>query len=271
MKLVVIGNCQARPLAARLAVARGVSRADPIILHLARDEDEAVHTEAISSANIILAQATANDFRPRHLASGTLRAVYANRVLVWPNVFYAGQQPFLRYVTHSEAGRIKGPFDVYHDLRLLAAWRARQGLGLAPEQEAETQLAAEVSRDSLKTLRARETGCDVQIADMIEEHMAERRCFFTFNHPSGWLLDKLAERLGDHIGLTPLPPPPKEWEPLGRIAPPGMMLTEELRAPAFRIYDAIAPLLMVPEKLRTTPPFNGDAAWLGWAKQGGTR
>ncbi|WP_410254153.1 WcbI family polysaccharide biosynthesis putative acetyltransferase [Paracoccus aminovorans] len=266
MKLVVIGNCQARPLAARLATAPGVRVADPIILHLAKEEDEAAHAEAIGGADLILAQATADNFRPRHLASNTLRADYPRKVVVWPNIFYAGQQPFLRYLTHLETGRVAGPFDVYHDLRFLALWRAERGLGpAAPNLDAEMRFARDVAQESLVALRTREADCDVGVADLVEESASERRCFYTFNHPAGWLLGSLATRLAARIDLPRLPPPPDGWEPLGRIVPPGLLLTREhaaLQAMAFRVYDAAAPLLADPKLLRTTPTFAADAAWL---------
>lgn len=122
MKILITGNCQARPMSELLCDGVNNFALEPIILHLAKVEDANSHEALLSDADVIIAQATSDSFQPAHLSSRFLKEQFGPRVLVWPNVFYSGQTPYLRYITHTKAGRITGPLDVYHDLRILNEW-----------------------------------------------------------------------------------------------------------------------------------------------------
>ncbi|MGL6210511.1 MAG: WcbI family polysaccharide biosynthesis putative acetyltransferase, partial [Paracoccaceae bacterium] len=134
-----------------------------------------------------------------YLASNTLRKVYGDKVLVWPNMFFSGQQPYLRYVTHKTAGRLPGPIDTLHDLRILRDWLRNRGVDQLQQLDA-PDYAEKVTKASLAEIETRELGCDLRISDVIVSEFRERRLFFTFNHPSNWLLQRLAERILDRIG-----------------------------------------------------------------------
>ncbi|MAU94932.1 WcbI family polysaccharide biosynthesis putative acetyltransferase [Marinibacterium profundimaris] len=302
MKLLVIGNCQARPLSRILCSGGSFEALAPIILHLSKDDQKAEHEAAMDEADVILTQLTAENFQVAHLVAARVRDRHPGKVLIWPNLFHAGQHPFLRYLTHPRYGRILGPLDAYHDLRLIAEWRAARGLGPAPAGDL-AALAAEVHAEASATLSAREAACDVGVSDLIAAHHAERLLFYTFNHPVRWLLDQLAgriaDRLADRLGQpVPLKPLPPAFEPLNQFTPPladvlgeldqapqppyrgievelapghairpGARTTytpEALRARYFDCYDHLGPLMTeAVADLRTTPAAGFDHVFLG--------
>lgn len=220
MKILVIGNCQARPLAQILTSDGTNTSLDPIILHLAKDTDAEYHLAAMDEADLILAQYTAPTFKPAHLATAQIRDRFAQKCLVWPNIFYAGQQPFLKYITHVGKGRINGPLDIYHDLRLLKEWYLDR-TGSYPLGDIAT--VEEVHTQSLASLATRERDCDVEISDLIEAYQNERRLFFTFNHPTHWLLESLAMRIAKRRELVFTHAERPFKEPLDRIIPPSTL------------------------------------------------
>lgn len=220
-KVLVLGNCQARPLAMLLERFAGFETLDPVILHLAKDTDQAAHEAAMAEADLILAQRTDDGFGVAHLRSSHIRQTQGDRCVVWPNIFYAGQQPYLRYLNHRPRGRIGSPLGDYHDLRILRDWfRDRQGADFAAEITA-PGFAETQTEKSLLSLRQREMNCDVTSADIVTELQNDRPLFFTFNHPNLWLLARLAERILAHIGRPVEIDIEGVPEPLGRIKPPG--------------------------------------------------
>lgn len=69
IRLLVIGNCQARPVSRILGQTGRFDCLEPIILHLAADDMRAEHEPRIASADLILAQATVDTFPVAHLRS----------------------------------------------------------------------------------------------------------------------------------------------------------------------------------------------------------
>ncbi len=220
MKILVTGNCQARPLGSLLSKSTSHEVLEPIILHLSNAAEQDAHMERIAQADFILAQATAPVFQPAHLRSDVLQEQFAGRVVVWPNVFFVGQHPYLRYLTHAQAGRVLGPMEATHDIRVVNAWfRSRQGLSFN-ESMTEPGYEQRVYDTSLRDLRGRESKCDVAISDLIEAHFEDRQLFFTFNHPSLFLLTRLAERVLDRVGKAQTIDVGDMKEPLGQFRPP---------------------------------------------------
>ena len=176
MKILVIGNCQARPLGSLLAHSTDHEVLEPIILHLSKADEEEAHMARIAQADLVLAQATAPVFQPAHLRSDVLREGLPGQVIVWPNVFFAGQHPYLRYLTHTRIGRVLGPMEATHDIRVVNAWfQDRHGMSFnaavsAPDYE------QQVYDTSLRDLRGREANCDVTISDLIEADFGTTGC-----------------------------------------------------------------------------------------------
>ena len=196
-KLLVTGNCQARPLTSYFEKSGYFECLPPIILHLARDQDRDLHLQKLEEADVILAQKTADNFALNYLRSGHLKTSHDD-VVIWPNIFYSGQQPFLRYMTHVTKGRLFGPLDALHDLRIYMRWRHDRGLSTAPMIV--PNYTEKVSEMSLQSLVEREAGCDVIISDIIRDSRNSERLFFTFNHPTNLVLWRLARRIVDILG-----------------------------------------------------------------------
>ena len=218
-KFLIIGNCQARPVARLLAEnSNQINILEPIITHLARPEMEIEHQCRLNDADFILTQLTQETFRVPHLRSNYIKELFPNKTFVWPNIFASSQQPYLRYVTNKlKNTRIRGPLQEYHDLRILSSWYENHGhkpLNLPVEDS--------VHQNSLKQLEDREKLCDVKISDLVKANFNRKRLFFTFNHPTTWLLIKMLERL---IALTPVSVQfhnHQSKEPLGRIIAPSI-------------------------------------------------
>lgn len=287
MKLLVVGNCQSRPLAKMMQVLIGAEYDEPIVLHRATAAEADAHTARLEAADLVLAQMTSDAFEPAHLRSDLLADRYPGKVAVWPNLFYAGQQPFLRYMTHPDCGRLNSPLDVYHDGRIFYEWRVARGMadGSADLED----IARRVRETSLAVLQKREAECTVGVSDAIAEEEGNRRLFYTFNHPANWLLELLARRLCDHLGLRAAPGPAARREFLDIVLPPSVAVNgagpqpisgfetelrpggqvasgtrteftpESLRAAAFRCYDHIATAVDL-TRVRRTPDYGGDAA-----------
>lgn len=249
IKLLVIGNCQARPISQILGQSGHFDCFEPIILHLAANDMRAEHEHRIRSADLILAQLTADSFPIAHLQSARLRARLGDRVIVWPNMFYSGQQPFARYVTLAQGGRLLGPTEAIHDLRFFWDWwQERHGADIRPRR-AVGELTQEISALSLRDLQQRETNCDVSISDVIRAHSQTRRLFFTFNHPTRFLISALCDRILSRIGL-PIRPAnqSQDSEPLDRYVIPstGFPLAE-----AQELYTGNPVLLDTPDRIAT--------------------
>jgi len=226
MKVLVIGNCQARPLGNLIAKYTNHDVLEPVILHLSKESEAQEHQDRIAQADLVLAQATATEFKPTHLRSDLLRQTDARRVVVWPNVFFVGQHPYLRYLTHGQFGRVLGPMEATHDMRLVNAWfQSRKGVAFNPHL-AEAGYEQRVYDTSIRELRGREAHCDVIISDLIETHFETQRLFFTFNHPSLWLLTRLAERVLATVGEGQAIDPADMKEPLNRFQPPWRFMDE---------------------------------------------
>jgi hypothetical protein len=221
MKILVIGNCQARPIAALIGELTGAEMLSPIVSHLARSADEAEQEEAIKTADVVLAQQTADTFFYPWLRSANLRAL-AKPVVVWPNVFWTGQQPFLRYLTHRTYGRLFGPLEALHDLRLYCSWLTKRGIRGDVNGILNDQFVSDVRAQSLQELQARELTCDVIISNFLAERVDHERLFFTFNHPTALVLEEVVSRIMKTLSLSHSPFNGQRKEPLGRYVVPSL-------------------------------------------------
>ena len=226
-RIAIVGNCQARPLAEMLARAvKGLDLPEPIIIHLARPEEAAAHHALLDSADHVLTQLVADNYPVEHLRTELLRARFGERLTVWPNVFFRGQNPDLVYVTHA-SGRLVSPMGHYHSRAVYTAWREGVPLDALREEDyasrsrepAEFLSAVERSFEDLRT-RERET--DVGIADEIARRWRSEPLFHTFNHPSATLLAELSRRVAARLGLSLAGEASLESAPdrLGTVRPP---------------------------------------------------
>ena len=70
---IVIGNCQARAVSNLMGQLRkSLQLVEPIILHLANENDANIHRSKIDQVDYIFAQLTSKSFMPSHLETQTL-------------------------------------------------------------------------------------------------------------------------------------------------------------------------------------------------------
>jgi len=285
MRAIVIANCQAQPISDLIkGMQPSLQVADPIILHLAVAADADRHHEELTRAVYIFAQLTSDAFKPDHLSTQSLRSAFSGKVIVWPNIFYAGQQPFLRYFTHPEGGRMLGPCEAMYDLRWYRTWLHTGRVEPEAVLQADPKLVAQTARESLAALRKRDALADVAIADLIDEDPRSVPIIYTFNHPRSILLAEVANRLLEKAGFrADAPPYMGSREPLGRYRVPGIDTAEQMYgdpwptanggrqprsysmtdlAAAFQaLYDA-EPRFRNPKSIRLTPTIGWEHEFL---------
>ena len=201
-KILVIGNCQARPVTKLMQGTGSFDCLPPILLQLSRPEHAGEHQTLIDAADIIFAQLTVDTFEPAHLRSSQIKSQYPDKTIIWPNVFYSGQQPYLRYMTHLTEGRILGPLEALHDIRIFRKWLIQSGRLRQADWVEAPGFMESAGAASLQELKSREQKCDVAVSDLIQDTPEGERLFFTFNHPSNWLLARVSERMLNQRGAS---------------------------------------------------------------------
>jgi hypothetical protein len=223
MRIQVIANCQARPISNLLPrLLLDCETLEPIILHLAKPEDRKEHLEQIANADLIFAQLTQDAFRAAHLSTPALKEKFGEKVVVWPNIFFMGQQPYLRYFTHNKLGRMMGPLEAMHDLRLYHSWKSTGRVDPAAIEKSDPDFVDFARKTSLKELQTKEAKCDVAISDFLTSQADREPLFYTFNHPNLTVLGEMARRILTHVGETTAPLLNEEGrgEPLSRYQVP---------------------------------------------------
>lgn len=208
MKIAVVGNCQARPVAHYLArMCPSLELLDDTIVHLSGPQSAAEDLARLDQADVICAQSVQDGYHAAHLATNSLRSRYGTCVIEWPNLFFNGNCADLAYLTSETNERLQGPLGAYHNKFVFACWQKgiEEASAVDALHELIDQSSAEISTSvekSLQELRNREQSCDVKIAEHIASHWQDQRLFFTFNHPTANLLVKLSQQLANAAQLT---------------------------------------------------------------------
>jgi hypothetical protein len=227
MRVTIIGNCQARPVADYIrSIDTEVTIQDIIITHLAKEDDLGRLEQAAAQSDFIFAQFVQSNYPTKFLRSNVLREQYGDRAVIWPNIFFKGQTPDLCYATAASGARIVGPLSDYHSRPIIDAWRA----GLSADQAEELLTNGQPNLEwltglpasSLNELKRREQYCNVGVTEKIAELWRIRRYFFTFNHPVSDLMMGVASDLLALVGQRSirLAKGSCSSEPLGQFQPP---------------------------------------------------
>ncbi|WP_288389108.1 WcbI family polysaccharide biosynthesis putative acetyltransferase [uncultured Alteromonas sp.] len=204
MKLVVIGNCQARPLANYIEkLAPSVKITATPIVHLLKDSDEATYRDALNEADVIVTQVISDAYPCKFIRTSEIKRLYSDKTHTIVNLYFSGFTPDLIYVRHPDVTTLRGPLGDYHNKTILDGWL----LGISQEQVVSwlsdpfynKQEYGKEDQKSLEELKARDALVDIKIADFIESTRRESRTFFTFNHPASVLLIEYAERICQRI------------------------------------------------------------------------
>ncbi len=224
-KLCVIGNCQARPLETILkAMCPSITCMGTIIVHLAKSGNAGTDIALMHEADIILAQSVQENYPVAHLRTATLRASFGSKVIVWPNLFFSGQCPGLVYVSKATGERVRGPLLDYQRQDIVESFRYGESTEdcIDRTRSGEGHDYLHWAEQSLADLEMREASIDIRIADIIATEWQRRRLFYSFNHPSSWLMIQLCQRILAFLSMKPelVLTPSITGEPLDIIVPP---------------------------------------------------
>lgn len=201
MKIVIVGNCQVRPLVTILgAMCSEGTRFEYLVAHLSDSCSVSQDNLHLSEADLIFTQPIDDAYKAEHLSTTKLKTNYGKKVVVWPNIFFSGQCPDLVTVTDQQGTVIKGPLETYQLSGVLSTWKQ----GFSTDQAVkflrnnlphdEHALAIGI-KNSLQALKQRELSTDINISDFLESEFIFHRLFFTFNHPTLTVMIELCQRL----------------------------------------------------------------------------
>jgi hypothetical protein len=206
LTISMIGNCQARPLAEMMKAVFDVRIETIAIVHLLRSEQEGEYASAFEKADVVLAQSVSDTYPCEFVRRSALIDRYGEKVFVWSNLYFSGYNPELKYVRPNTRAHLVGPLGEYHVAPIIAGYQEGLSVQRCAERLADrdwnlVQYQGGVER-SLEELKQRESHAGAPIADLVEAHWTRRRLFYTFNHPSAFLLLEYAYRIGESLGLT---------------------------------------------------------------------
>lgn len=226
IKVAVIGNCQARPIAKIMqSLSSQIEVTTTGIVHLLKNEERSIYEQGLRIADFIFAQRVADDYPCTFVRSDNLKNKWGDKVSVWPNLYYRGYNPELRYLRIFKRQQLRGPLGDYHIQTFLEGWKnhlsVKDTLNLHNSMDYNREKYGRVPEDSLAELREREKDCDIKISSYIEERFRRKRLFFTFNHPTLDLLLLTTRALIDNAGIyTERIEYFDRFEPLGQLQLP---------------------------------------------------
>lgn len=205
LKVVVVGNCQARPLAKLLkSLNPRISVTTTAIVHLLKNEQAAQYRPAFEEADLIVSQLVFDTYPCEFVRTNFLKERYGEKVISIVNLYFTGYTPDWFYIRIPGKGTLRGPMGDYHNRTILTSWQ--EGLSVhgaasrLRDPEYNQRYLAEVEK-SLDQLRQRESLVDIKVVDIIEENFRKSRLFFTFNHPNMFLLREYAKRILQRAGI----------------------------------------------------------------------
>ncbi|AII42022.1 hypothetical protein KR100_01195 [Synechococcus sp. KORDI-100] len=203
--IAVVANCQARPLIHLLEANFKVQCLEPIIVHLAKDEYADEYRFKLETADILISQFISDQYPCSTIRTKNLKESLIKKLVLIPNLFYRGYTPDLRYVRLRGQPTLTGPLGDYHSSIIIDAWSNSLSQKEAKKNYLDDSLWKKVYQnvavESLNELKEREKKLDISVSDIIEREQQYKQLFFTFNHPSKYLLDQLVKRIGSYLNL----------------------------------------------------------------------
>ena len=94
ISIVIVGNCQARPLAMAISeMVPEIEISGIAIVHLVNDESSSKFNNLFINADYIFAQRVTDAYRCNFVRTNKIISEHGGRVRVWPNLYYAGYTP----------------------------------------------------------------------------------------------------------------------------------------------------------------------------------
>ena len=226
IRVVVIGNCQTRPIAELLtSLSDSIDVTATGLVHLIQDQEEGQFVVAFQQADYIFAQPV-QDTHPRaFLHASELKRIYCSKVFFWTNLYFRGYNPELVYMRKSDNVPLRGPLGDYQNRTFFEGWKRglsiEETIALHGDLDFNQEMYSGVPEESLAELKQREEMTHSKLTPVLEQHIWQQRLFFTFNHPKLYLLNILAATL---LELADIPKRGANKvgvpEPLGLINPP---------------------------------------------------
>jgi len=226
IKVVVIGNCQARPIATLLEqMGVKVEVIKIAIVHLLSNEQKNEYEHFFKDADFIIAQVIADNYPCSFVTTKYLKVHYPGKVINIVNLYFSGYMPELRYIRLNGKGTLRGPLADYHNQTIYDCWKEKQ-----TQQYTHARLEDSVFNKnkygllfekSLSELSCREGATDIRIVNFIKNNLHIQKLFFTFNHPSLNLLIEYVKEILVFIDIKyTLQPVSCIKEPLGQFTAP---------------------------------------------------
>jgi hypothetical protein len=221
-KIVVVGNCQARPIAKLLGLMSDEIEITKIaIVHLLKPEDESEYNSFFEDADYIITQLVASNYPCEFVRTAKLKLEYEEKVTTIVNLYFSGNHPDWIYFRGEDRQPILGPLKEYHNLTILKCWY----LGLSVSDAENFLLSVPYNQyefgfesdKSFNKLVAKENDVDIKISDYIKSN---ELLFWTFNHPKNKLLLEYASRIYNTIFKDHPDQVTVEKESLGQVVLP---------------------------------------------------
>ena len=224
-KIVLVANCQARPISTILRNHYNANVEEPIIVHLAKDDDAKECLSILNSADYIVSQSISKTYPCSFVRTESIKEKFGDKVILIPNLYYRGYNPDLRGIRLKGKGVLGGPLGDYHSQIIVDAWLRNDSPSEALQYYNSTPYWEEhygnVASESLEELKRREKHIDIKITNFIKRRQAHRHLFYTYNHPSKLLLKTLVKRIARRLELEPNDTSDNNnREPLGRFRVP---------------------------------------------------
>lgn len=244
IKIAIIGNCQARPIAEILRKQSDyIDIICEVIVHLTTDAEKEHYHPLLDKADVIITQVVADNYPCKFVTTQNLLNNFPGKVIKINNLFFNGYFPDFRYLRTSK-GNLAGPLTDYHSELVLNCYKSGFSkdftLSAFNKKNIRVKPYTNYFNHSLNELKQRENNADVKICDFLEERLNDGQVLFhTFNHPTSELLVKYANRILDKISIRYDEFFNLDWEPLGQIKLPIVLensersITEDIRG--FRI------------------------------------
>tara|TARA_Y100000766_G_scaffold279221_1_gene287102 strand:- start:1418 stop:2293 length:876 start_codon:yes stop_codon:yes gene_type:complete len=206
INLVVVGNCQAAPLARIIKLLNARINVTAIAtVHKLDDSLESDYTEHFESADVIVTQPISDTYQCKFVRTNILEENFSEKILKIVNLFYAGYHPDWIYIKGNDNRIITGPMTDYHNKTILDGWKNGSSLEDVASNlrspKYNLKKFSKVPTSSLEELKRRELEVDVAITDYIEFNLKSAQLFYTFNHPSKLLLVEYARRILERLKL----------------------------------------------------------------------
>lgn len=202
MKVLVYANCQSTAIGmmlGRLLDAEIIKV--PAVQNIPLGEKQAFMAK-VAEAGIVVHQPIGAGFVA---STDELRDTFPDKTFVsFPSVYFAGLFPQVCGLKHFEYGTINGPLVAYHDARIARSFLRGHTIAecISGLNEHDPSLLAHFD-PMFAEAETREAELDVQCMDIVRDEFRNQQLFYTFNHPTNFLLFGIASRIARVLGKTP--------------------------------------------------------------------